>query len=108
MSQAGLGPIVMEMATLGESGLNVNDPEQRYTLKLTPGEFSGLQIVCMMHVGLKTNRGTITRLYQETAVRVELETLEQLCRVLQCGVGALLEYVPEPEGTQPGQTDIPA
>lgn len=55
-----------------------------------------------------SNRGTITRLYQETAVRVDLETLEQLCRVLQCGVGDLLEYVPEPEGTQPGQTDIPA
>ncbi len=53
MSQAELGPIVMEMATLGESGLNGNDPEQSYTLKLTPGEFSGLQIVCMMHVGLK-------------------------------------------------------
>jgi putative transcriptional regulator len=53
------------------------------------------------------NRGTITRLYQETAVRVELETLEQLCRVLQCGVGDLLEYVPEPEDRQPGQADIP-
>lgn len=43
------------------------------------------------------DRGTITRLYQETAVRVELDTLEQLCRVLECGVGDLLEYLPEPD-----------
>lgn len=41
------------------------------------------------------NRGTITRLYQETAVRVELDTVEGLCRVLGCMVGELFEYIPE-------------
>lgn len=40
------------------------------------------------------NRGTITRLYHETASRVELEVVEQLCRVLDCEVGDLFEYVP--------------
>jgi putative transcriptional regulator len=53
------------------------------------------------------NRGTITRLYYETASRVELEVIEELCRVLDCEVGDLFEYVPgahastgsrEPEG----------
>jgi len=53
MTQEELGPIVMEMATLGQSGLSVNDSAKRYTLRLTPGEFSGLEVVCMMHVGLK-------------------------------------------------------
>ena len=53
MSQQQLGPVVMEMATLGQGGLNVNDPSATYRLKLLPGEFSGLQVVCMMHVGLK-------------------------------------------------------
>jgi putative transcriptional regulator len=42
------------------------------------------------------NRGTITRLYQETAVRVELDTLEALCRLLDCGVGDLFEYITDP------------
>lgn len=37
------------------------------------------------------NRGTITRLYQETAVRVEFEVLESLCRYLGCSIGELLE-----------------
>lgn len=37
------------------------------------------------------NRGTITRLYHETAERVDLEVLETLCRYLECEVGELLE-----------------
>lgn len=37
------------------------------------------------------NRGTITRLYQETAVRVEFEVLEALCRYLKCEISDLLE-----------------
>ncbi|TDR12468.1 helix-turn-helix domain-containing protein [Marinomonas communis] len=37
------------------------------------------------------NRGTITRLYHETAVRVEFDVLEQLCVYLGCEIGELLE-----------------
>ena len=37
------------------------------------------------------NRGTITRLYQETAIRVEFEVLEKLCIYLNCEIGELLE-----------------
>ncbi|MBL4796279.1 MAG: helix-turn-helix transcriptional regulator [Oleispira sp.] len=37
------------------------------------------------------NRGTITRLYQETAVRVDFDVLEQLCVYLGCGIWELLE-----------------
>jgi putative transcriptional regulator len=37
------------------------------------------------------NRGTITRLYQETAIRVEFEVLEKLCIYLNCDIGELLE-----------------
>ena len=39
------------------------------------------------------NRGTITRLYQETAVRVEFEVLEKLCLYLECEIGELLEII---------------
>jgi putative transcriptional regulator len=37
------------------------------------------------------NRGTITRLYHETAVRVEFDVLEKICVYLQCEVGELFE-----------------
>lgn len=37
------------------------------------------------------NRGTITRLYQETAERIELDVLDKLCVYLNCNVGDLLE-----------------
>ncbi|WP_413479160.1 helix-turn-helix domain-containing protein [Vibrio hibernica] len=37
------------------------------------------------------NRGTITRLYYETATRVDLEVIDALCSYLQISVGELLE-----------------
>lgn len=37
------------------------------------------------------NRGTITRLYQETAVRVEFDVLAKLCVYLECDISDLLE-----------------
>jgi putative transcriptional regulator len=37
------------------------------------------------------NRGTITRLYQETAVRVEFDVLEKLCVYLGCNIADLIE-----------------
>jgi putative transcriptional regulator len=41
------------------------------------------------------NRGTITRLYHETAVRVDFEVLEKLCVYLNCGIEELLELEPK-------------
>jgi putative transcriptional regulator len=38
------------------------------------------------------NRGTLTRLYHETAERIELDVLGTLCRYLHCEIGDLLEY----------------
>jgi len=39
------------------------------------------------------NRGTLTRLYYETAERVELDVLDKLCAHLGVGVDELLEHV---------------
>lgn len=39
------------------------------------------------------NRNTVTRLYYETNNRIEFETLERLCRYLDCQIGELLEIV---------------
>lgn len=39
------------------------------------------------------NRGTLTRLYNESAQRIEIEVLENLCQHLDCQVGELFEKV---------------
>lgn len=39
------------------------------------------------------NRGTLTRLYHETAIRVDFDVLERLCLYLDCEIGELLEIV---------------
>jgi putative transcriptional regulator len=41
------------------------------------------------------HRNTITLLYEETAVRVDLETIEKLCEMFDVKVGELFEYVPD-------------
>ncbi|MHC4616938.1 MAG: tetratricopeptide repeat protein [Planctomycetota bacterium] len=46
--------IVSEIALLGRSGLDYASAEKKYTLQSLPDEqFSGLQLMCMMHVGFK-------------------------------------------------------
>lgn len=37
------------------------------------------------------NRGTISRLYNETAIRVDFNVLEALCRYLNCQIADLIE-----------------
>jgi putative transcriptional regulator len=44
------------------------------------------------------NRGTLTRLYQETSERVELDVLDQLCEYFGIDLPALLERVPTTDG----------
>ena len=39
--------------------------------------------------------GTVFALYHDQASRIEFETLDKLCRVLNCKVSDLLEYVPD-------------
>lgn len=53
MDKQQLSTTVFEIAKLGESGLSINDPDKRYSLKSLAGDFSGLQLLSMMHVGLK-------------------------------------------------------
>jgi putative transcriptional regulator len=37
---------------------------------------------------------TVFDLYHDRAQRIDLTTLDKLCRALECSVGELLEYVP--------------
>lgn len=38
------------------------------------------------------NRGTITRMYNETATRIEVDVINTLCEYLGVSVGELFEY----------------
>lgn len=42
------------------------------------------------------HRNTITLLYQETSVRVDIEAMDKLCKYFGVGVGDLFEYVADP------------
>lgn len=44
---------------------------------------------------IEINRGTITRLYHETAVRVDFDVLEKLCIYLDCEISELFELQPK-------------
>ncbi|WP_326489738.1 helix-turn-helix domain-containing protein [Paraburkholderia sp. ZP32-5] len=41
------------------------------------------------------SRNTVTSLYRETPARIDLETLNAICRHYQCNVADLLEYAPD-------------
>jgi tetratricopeptide (TPR) repeat protein len=46
--------ITLEVAMQGQNGLDINDPEQKYTLASLPGKFSGMHLVSIMYAGLKS------------------------------------------------------
>ncbi len=45
--------IGLEIAILGTRGIDVNNPNSRYTLKSLPGEFSGLHLLSLQYVAFK-------------------------------------------------------
>jgi len=45
--------IAFEVALKGQEGLDINDAEQKYTLKTLPGKFSGMHLVSIMYAGMK-------------------------------------------------------
>lgn len=47
-----VGRVTLEIARLGETGLEINNPAKRYSLTNIEGDFSGLQLLCYMHVGM--------------------------------------------------------
>ena len=53
MPKEEIGRIIMEIALLGQNGLQINDPKVRYNLDSKPGDYSGLHLLSMMHVGIR-------------------------------------------------------
>jgi len=44
------------------------------------------------------HRNAITLLYEETATRIDMETISKLCEFLDCGMQDLFEYIPDLDG----------
>jgi putative transcriptional regulator len=44
------------------------------------------------------HRNTVTLLYQESATRIDIEAIDQLCQLFECEVGQLFEFVPNVAG----------
>jgi len=45
--------IGVEIAILGQNGLDINDPEQKYSLRSLPGKYSGLHLCSIMYAAFK-------------------------------------------------------
>lgn len=45
--------IAFEIGLKGQRGLDINNPEKKYSLNTLEGEFTGLQLICYMYVGFK-------------------------------------------------------
>jgi len=43
----------IEIAILGQTGLDISDPEPKYSLRSLPGTFSGLHLCCLMYAAFK-------------------------------------------------------
>ncbi|HKM36448.1 MAG TPA: helix-turn-helix transcriptional regulator [Thiopseudomonas sp.] len=41
------------------------------------------------------HRNTVAALYDERALRIDLDAIEKLCALFECNVGDLFEYIPE-------------
>jgi hypothetical protein len=56
MSRQEVQKIGINIATLGMNGFDVNDSRETYHVRSLPGLFSGLHMVCLMHVAFKISR----------------------------------------------------
>ena len=53
LSDKEIAGIAIEAATLGQSGLSIDNPEKQYTLNTLPGKYTGLIVVCILHVAVQ-------------------------------------------------------
>jgi len=53
MTRSQIEAIGFEIAILGQRGLDINDPEQKYSLRTLPGKFSGIHLCSIMYAAFK-------------------------------------------------------
>ena len=69
--------IGLEVAMLGQQGLNPNDPKRDYPLKKLPGRYTGLHLICLLYAATK-------QLSPETEIGFDLSA-EYAAAVKLCG-----------------------
>lgn len=59
--------------------------------------FMGRDKLRIIDVARRTglNRSTVTALFKETATRIDVSAIDELCRLFNCTVGDLFEHVPD-------------
>ena len=45
------------------------------------------------------NKNTLSSLYNESISGIRFDTLEKICKFLNCSIGDLIEYIPKKTGT---------
>ncbi|MCD5391128.1 helix-turn-helix transcriptional regulator [candidate division NPL-UPA2 bacterium] len=65
-------------------------------IKVHLGKLLGERKLRASEVARKTgiNKNTLSSLYNESTTGIKFDTLENLCKFLNCSVGDLIEYVP--------------
>ena len=53
MSTKEIQSLGFEIALLGQSGLDINNPEKKYSIRSLPGEFTGLHLVAIMYAAFQ-------------------------------------------------------
>lgn len=53
MPETEVRQVVLEIAAIGTQGLDVNNPDHTYRLRSLPGQFTGLQLVSYLYVGMQ-------------------------------------------------------
>jgi tetratricopeptide (TPR) repeat protein len=53
MSDKEIGGVAVETATIGESGIDIQNTDKLYQLKTLPGQYTGLKVVSIMYCALK-------------------------------------------------------
>ena len=69
------------------------------SIKIHLGRLLGERRLRASEVARKTgiNKNTLSSLYNEKVSGIRFDTLERLCKFLNCSIGELIEYIPEEE-----------
>jgi len=71
--------------------------EEIMPIKVHLGRLLGERKLRASEVARKTgiNKNTLSSLYNERVSGIRFDTLEKLCKFLNCSIGDLIEYVPD-------------
>jgi putative transcriptional regulator len=74
--------------------------EEDMPIKVHLSKLLGERKLRASEVARKTgiNKNTLSSLYNESISGIRFDTLEKLCKFLNCSIGDLIEYVPKKTG----------